>query len=157
MAKKAKENKSLPIYILNGPNINLLGDREPEIYGHTTLAQIGDMCAAQAKGHGFATVFRQTNHEGVLVDWVQEARKQGSAIIINGGAYSHTSVAVLDALLACKMPILEVHLSNLHKREEFRHHSWVSAAATGVIVGLGAQGYLRAIDAIADILKAKKQ
>lgn len=157
MAKKAKENKSLPIYILNGPNINLLGDREPEIYGHTTLAQIGDMCAAQAGSHGFKTVFRQTNHEGVLVDWVQEARKQGSAIIINGGAYSHTSVAVLDALLACKMPILEVHLSNLHKREEFRHHSWVSAAATGVIVGLGAQGYLRAIDAIAEILKAKKQ
>src|SRR3569833_752237 len=105
MAKKPKENNSLQIYILNGPNIKLLGDREPEIYGSTTLAQIGDMCAAQAKGHGLKTVFRQTYHEGVLVDWVQEARKQGSAIIINGGAYSHTSVAVLAALQACKLPI----------------------------------------------------
>jgi 3-dehydroquinate dehydratase-2 len=156
MAKSSKENKSLPIYILNGPNINLLGDREPEIYGHTTLPQIGEMCAAQAKAHGLSTVFRQTNREGDLVDWIQEARKQAGAIIINPAGYGHTSIAMLDALLACKIPIIEVHLSNLARREEFRHHSWVSQAATGVIMGFGAQGYIRAVDAIAEILKAKK-
>lgn len=156
MAKKAKENKSLPIHILNGPNLNLLGEREPEIYGRTTLAQIGRMCADQAKSHGLPLIFRQSNHEGELVDWIQEARTHACAIVINPGAYSHTSVALLDALSACACPIIEVHLSNLARREAFRHHSWVSQAATGVIMGLGAQGYLRAIDAIADILKAKK-
>ena len=157
MAKKTKDNKSLPIFILNGPNLNLLGEREPEIYGYTTLAQIGEMCAAQAKSHGFSVVFRQTNREGDLVDWIQEARKMGAAIIINPAGYGHTSVAVLDALSACAIPIVEVHLSNLAKREAFRHHSWVSKGATGVIMGFGAQGYLRAIDAIAQILKAKKK
>jgi 3-dehydroquinate dehydratase-2 len=157
MAKNPKETKSLPIYVLNGPNTNLLGDREPEIYGYTTLPQIGEMCAAQAKDHGLITVFRHTNHEGDLVDWVQEARKQGSAIIINPAGYGHTSIALLDALLACKMPIIEVHLSNLARREEFRHHSWVSKAATGVIMGFGAQGYVRAVDTIAQLLKATKK
>ena len=157
MAKKAKENKSLPIYILNGPNTNLLGDREPEIYGHTTLPQIGEMCAAQAKSHGLSVVFRQTNREGDLVDWIQEARKQGAAIIINPAGYSHTSVATLDALQACAIPIIECHLSNLARRESFRHHSWVSKAATGIIMGFGAQGYVRAVDTIAQILKAKKK
>jgi 3-dehydroquinate dehydratase-2 len=157
MAKKPKQNKSLPIYILNGPNTNLLGDREPEIYGATTLAQIGEMCAAQAKIHGHAVVFRQTNREGDLVDWVQEARKEGAAIIVNPAGYGHTSIALLDALLACKMPIIEVHLSNLARREEFRHHSWVSKAATGIIMGFGAQGYVRAVDAVAQLLKAKKK
>jgi 3-dehydroquinate dehydratase-2 len=156
MAKKPKENKSLPIHILNGPNINLLGDRQPEIYGATTLAQIGDLCAAQARAHGHATIFRQTNHEGVLVDWIQEARKQAGAIIINPGAYSHTSIAVLDALLACAIPVIEVHLSNIHRRDAFRDHSYVSKAATGIVMGLGAQGYLRAIDAAAEILKTRK-
>jgi 3-dehydroquinate dehydratase II len=156
MAKKAKQSNMLPIYILNGPNTNLLGDREPEIYGYTTLPEIGEMCAAQAKSHGLEIVFRQTNREGDLVDWVQEARKKGSAIIINPAGYGHTSVAVLDALLACAMPIIEVHLSNLARREVFRHHSWVSKGATGVIMGFGAQGYLRAVDAIAQIFKAKK-
>ncbi len=157
MAKKPKQNKTLPIYILNGPNLNLLGDREPEIYGYTTLPQIGEMCAAQARGHGLTTVFRQTNREGDLVDWVQEARKQGCAIIINPAGYSHTSVAVLDALLACKFPVIEVHLSNIHRRDPFRAHSYVSKGATGIIMGFGAQGYLRAVDAVADILKAKKK
>ena len=114
------------------------------------------MCAAQAKAHGLSTVFRQTNREGDLVDWIQEARKQAGAIIINPAGYGHTSIAMLDALLACKIPIIEVHLSNLARREEFRHHSWVSQAATGVIMGFGAQGYIRAVDAIAEILKAKK-
>jgi 3-dehydroquinate dehydratase-2 len=157
MAKKPKQNKSLPIYILNGPNTNLLGDREPEIYGHTTLKQIGEMCAAQAAGHGLTVDFRQTNREGDLVDWVQEARKKGAGIIINPAGYGHTSIALLDALLACTCPIIEVHLSNLSRREKFRHHSWVSQAATGVIMGFGAQGYVRAVDAIAQILKAKKK
>ena len=157
MAKKAKEIKTLPIYILNGPNTNLLGDREPEIYGYTTLPQIGEMCAAQAKTHGLSVVFRQTNREGDLVDWIQEARKQASAIIINPAGYGHTSVAILDALLACTIPIIECHLSNLHRREPFRHHSWVAKAATGIIMGFGAQGYIRAVDAVADILKAKKK
>jgi 3-dehydroquinate dehydratase-2 len=156
MAKSAKENKSLPIHILNGPNTNLLGEREPEIYGHTTLPQIGALCAARAKSHGLSTVFRQTNREGDLVDWIQDARKQAGAIIINPAGYGHTSIAVLDALLACKMPIVEVHLSNLARREAFRHHSWVSQAATGLIMGFGAQGYVRAVDAVAEILKAKK-
>lgn len=155
MAKKAKQNKNLPIYILNGPNTNLLGDREPEIYGYTTLPQIGEMCAAQAKGHGLATVFRQTNREGDLVDWIQEARKQASAIIINPAGYGHTSVAILDSLLACGIPVIEVHLSNIHRRDPFRAHSYVSKAATGIVMGLGAQGYLRAIDAVAEILSAK--
>ena len=157
MAKNTKENKALPIYILNGPNTNLLGDREPEIYGYTTLPEIGEMCADQARSHGLSTVFRQTNRDGDLVDWIQEARKQASAIIINPAGYGHTSVAVLDALLACTCPIIEVHLSNLARRESFRHHSWVSKGATGVIMGFGAQGYVRAVDAIAQILKAKKK
>jgi 3-dehydroquinate dehydratase-2 len=157
MAKNIKKNNSLPIYILNGPNTNLLGDREPEIYGYTTLPEIGAMCAAQAKTHGLTTVFRQTNREGDLVDWIQEARKKGAAIIINPAGYGHTSIAVLDALLACAMPIVEVHLSNLARREAFRHHSWVSKGATGVIMGFGAQGYVRAVDAVAEILKAKKK
>ena len=115
------------------------------------------MCTAQAKKHGLSVVFRQTNREGDLVDWIQEARKKGSAIIINPAGYGHTSVAILDALLACTIPIIECHLSNLHKREPFRHHSWVAKAATGIIMGFGAQGYVRAVDAIADILKAKKK
>ncbi len=157
MAKNTNKNKTLIIYILNGPNTNLLGDREPEIYGYTTLPQIGEMCTAQAKKHGLSVVFRQTNREGDLVDWIQEARKKGSAIIINPAGYGHTSVAILDALLACTIPIIECHLSNLHKREPFRHHSWVAKAATGIIMGFGAQGYVRAVDAIADILKAKKK
>jgi 3-dehydroquinate dehydratase II len=156
MAKKANKSNSLIIYILNGPNTNLLGDREPEIYGYTTLPEIGAMCATQAKAYGLSTIFRQTNREGDLVDWIQEARKKGAAIIINPAGYGHTSVSVLDALLACAMPIVEVHLSNLARREAFRHHSWVSKGATGIIMGFGAQGYLRAIDAVAHILKAKK-
>jgi len=157
MAKSSNENKSLPIYILNGPNINLLGEREPEIYGHTTLPQIGEMCAAQAKAHGLSTVFRQTNREGDLVDWIQEARKQACAIIINPAGYGHTSIAVLDALLACKMPIIEVHLSNIFRRDSFRQHSYVSLAATGVICGLGAKGYELALEAMAGILAQRAE
>jgi len=156
MAKKSKQSKTLPIYILNGPNLNLLGEREPEVYGYTTLAQIGKMCADQASQYGLATVFHQSNREGEIVDQIQEARTSGSAVIINPAGYGHTSVAILDSLLACAIPVIEVHLSNIHRRDPFRNHSYVSKGATGIVMGLGAQGYLRAIDAVAEILKVKK-
>jgi 3-dehydroquinate dehydratase-2 len=156
MAKKTKQSKMLPIYILNGPNLNLLGEREPEVYGYTTLAQIGKMCADQAARYGLATVFHQSNREGEIVDQLQEARTSGSAVIINPAGYGHTSVAILDSILALKIPVIEVHLSNIHRRDPFRAHSYVSKGATGIIMGLGAQGYLRAVDAIAEILKVKK-
>jgi 3-dehydroquinate dehydratase-2 len=152
MAKKPKQSKTLPIYILNGPNLNLLGTREPEVYGTTTLPQIEKMCAAQGKQHGLSIIFRQSNHEGEIVDQLQEARTSGCAVIINPAGYGHTSIAILDSIQALTIPVIEVHLSNLAKREAFRHHSYVSKGATGVVMGLGAQGYLRAVDAIAEIL-----
>jgi 3-dehydroquinate dehydratase-2 len=155
MAKKTKHSKMLPIYILNGPNLNLLGEREPEVYGYTTLAQIGQMCEEQAAQYGLSTIFRQSNREGDMVDYLQEARTSGSAVIINPAGYGHTSVAILDSILALKIPVIEVHLSNIHRRDPFRSHSYVSKGATGIIMGLGAQGYLRAVDAIAEILKVK--
>jgi 3-dehydroquinate dehydratase-2 len=156
MAKKLKQSKTLPIYILNGPNLNLLGTREPEVYGYTTLPQIEKMCAAQAASHGLSIIFRQSNREGEIVDHLQEARTSGCGVIINPAAYSHTSIAILDSIQMLKMPVIEVHLSNLAKREAYRHHSYVSKGATGTIMGLGAQGYLCAVDAIAEILKVKK-
>jgi 3-dehydroquinate dehydratase-2 len=156
MAKKPNKPNILPIHILNGPNLNLLGTREPQVYGYTTLAQIGKMCAAQAATHGLATLLRQSNHEGEIVDFLQEARTGASAVIINPAGYGHTSVAILDAIQALAVPVIEVHLSNLARRETFRHHSYVSRGATGIVMGLGAQGYLRAIDAIAEILKDSK-
>jgi 3-dehydroquinate dehydratase II len=143
-----------PIFILNGPNLNLLGEREPEIYGGNTLATIEDALRNRAATLGVSIDFRQTNHEGVLVDQIQEARHAASGLILNAGAYTHTSVAIHDALRALSLPIIEVHLSNIYKREAFRHHSYVSPAATGVICGLGAQGYGLALDAVAEILKA---
>jgi 3-dehydroquinate dehydratase-2 len=156
MAKNPNKPNILPIHILNGPNLNLLGTREPQVYGYTTLAQIGKMCAAQAATHGLATLLRQSNHEGEIVDFLQEARTGASAVIINPAGYGHTSVAILDAIQALAVPVIEVHLSNLARRETFRHHSYVSRGATGIVMGLGAQGYLRAIDAIAEILKDSK-
>jgi 3-dehydroquinate dehydratase-2 len=155
LAKSGNRNKALPIYVLNGPTLNLLGTREPEIYGRTTLAQIGKLCAARAKDHGLSTVFRQSNHEGQLVDWIQEARIRGSGVILNAAAYTHTSVAIHDALKALEKPIIEVHLSNPHAREHFRHRSYVSRIATGVICGLKEQGYLAAIDAMAVLIEGK--
>lgn len=137
------------IYVLNGPNLNLLGMREPEIYGTTTLAQIEEQVRAKGATLGLDTVFRQSNHEGVLVDWVQEARGAAVGVIVNAGAYTHTSVALRDALIALDQPIVEVHLSNLFKREPFRHHSHVSPVALGLICGFGAQGYLLALDVLA--------
>src|ERR1700709_61869 len=156
MAKKPKQSKTLPIYILNGPNLNLLGHREPEVYGYTTLAQIEKMCAKQAAGHGLSIVFRQSNHEGEIVDQLQEARTSAAAVIINPAGYGHTSLALLDSIQAATLPVIEVHLSNIHRREPYRNHSYVSKGATGIVMGLGAQGYLRAIDAIAQILKVSK-
>lgn len=145
---------ALPVYVLNGPNLNLLGSREPEVYGRATLGDIETAVKARAKGHGLKVVFRQSNHEGVLVDWIQEAREKASGVIINPGAYSHTSIAIHDAFKAVDKPIIEVHLSNLHQREGFRQHSYVSLVAKGVIVGLGDMGYLLAVDAMARLLGA---
>lgn len=137
------------VLVLNGPNLNLLGDREPEIYGRQTLADIRHDMAARAERLGLALDFRHSNHEGVLIDWIHEARSSAAALIINPGAYTHTSIALLDALSAVQQPVIEVHLSNVFRREAFRHHSYVSLAATGMICGLGAQGYLLALDAVA--------
>ena len=142
-----------PIYILNGPNLNLLGQREPGIYGPETLADLEKNCAAKAKAVGISADFRQSNTEGELIDWIHEAQNQASGIIINAGAYTHTSVAIHDALRAVAMPTIEVHLSNVYKREAFRHHSFISPVAHGVICGFGAQSYELAIDAMTKILK----
>ena len=141
------------IYILNGPNLNLLGKREPEIYGSETLADIAARCEAKAGKLGFSVDVRQTNIEGELVGWIQEAREKASGIIINAAAYTHTSVALHDALKACDLPVIEVHLSNIYKREPFRHHSYVSAVAEGVICGFGGQGYEFALEALSTIRK----
>lgn len=141
------------IMVLNGPNLNMLGTRQPEIYGYDTLADIEGRLRALAKTHGLDLAFRQSNHEGELVGWIQEARTSCAGIIINPAAYTHTSVAILDALLSCDMPVIELHLSNPHKREEFRHRSFVSAVATGIICGFGAHGYELALEAVARLVK----
>lgn len=138
-----------PVYILNGPNLNLLGTREPEIYGSETLADIVRRCQARAKALGLEVTIRQTNMEGELVGWVQEAREKASGIIVNAAAYTHTSLALHDALKSAGVPVIEVHLSNVYKREPFRHHSYVSPAAQGVICGFGGQGYEFALEALA--------
>lgn len=138
------------ITILNGPNLNLLGTREPEIYGSTTLADIETLCHEAARKHGFTVDFKQTNHEGVLIDWVQQAR-HGAGIIINAGGYTHTSVALHDALRAVSAPIIEVHLSDPKTREPFRHLSYIEPVAKRSICGLGAQGYVLAIEALAEL------
>ncbi|MBU6507156.1 MAG: type II 3-dehydroquinate dehydratase [Alphaproteobacteria bacterium] len=142
------------ILILNGPNLNLLGVREPETYGRDTLADIEEACMERGSVLGLTVDFRQTNTEGQLVEWIQEARENADGIVINPAGYTTTSVAILDALLAAELPIIEVHLSNIHRREAFRHDSLVSRAATGVICGLGAQGYLLALEAMARLLEA---
>lgn len=146
--------KSAPkIYILNGPNLNLLGTREPEIYGAWSLKDIEGACGEVAKAVGLSVDFRQSNSEGQLIDWIHEAaEKKAGGIIINPGAYSHTSIGLMDALKAVSLPVVEVHLSNIHKREDFRHHSYISRVAQGVICGLGPQGYFLALEAMADLL-----
>jgi len=148
--------KTPTILILNGPNLNLLGTRQPEIYGRASLADVEKSCRRRAAELGIGLEFRQSNHEGELIDWIQQARGKMAGIVINPAGYSHSSVALLDALVACELPVIEVHLSNIFKREAFRHHSFVSEAARGVICGLGPRGYLLALDALADIIAAKK-
>lgn len=138
-----------PVLILNGPNLNLLGQREPEVYGRTTLADIEAMCRDEGGRLGLAVECRQSNAEGELVSWVQEVRGRFAGLILNAGAYSHTSIALLDAGRALKEPLIEVHLSNIYQRETFRHHSYVSLAARGVICGFGPRGYLMALGALA--------
>ncbi len=145
-----------PIFVLNGPNLNLLGTREPEIYGKDTLDDIRMKCEAKAKALGFAIDFRQSNHEGELVAWIQEARAGASGLIVNAGAFTHTSIAMLDALLACQVPSVEVHLSNIFTREPFRHHSYISKAVEGVICGFGALSYELAIEALARLIRDRR-
>jgi len=145
------------ILVLNGPNLNLLGSREPEIYGRDTLGDIETRCREHAQKRGLAVDFRQSNHEGELVGWVQEARDRASGIIVNAAGYTTTSVALLDALLAVELPVVEVHLSNIFQRESFRQHSLISLAAKGVICGLGASGYLLALDALARLLRTEEE
>ena len=145
------------IYILNGPNLNLLGTREPEIYGADTLAMVEEKCAAKAKTLGLVIDFRQTNIEGELVNWIHEARLKAQGIIINAGAYTHTSVALHDALKGVGLPAIEVHLSNVYKRESFRHHSYISPAAHGVICGFGPQSYELALDGISSVLNTTRK
>lgn len=140
------------IFLLNGPNLNLLGQREPEIYGRETLADLEARARERARSHGLALDFRQTNAEGELVSWIHEARTEGAALILNAAAYTHTSVAILDALKTLEIPVIELHLSNPHRRESFRHHSYVAFAATGVIAGFGPAGYELAIDAAAGLI-----
>jgi 3-dehydroquinate dehydratase II len=142
------------VTLLNGPNLNLLGLRQPEIYGRETLDDVAAKVADLAEELGLRVKAQQSNHEGQLVDWIHEARGTSAAIIINPGAYSHTSVAILDALNTFEGPVLEVHISNIHKREAFRHHSYVSARADGVIAGCGTDGYLLALRRVASLLKA---
>ncbi|WP_413872496.1 type II 3-dehydroquinate dehydratase [Albidovulum sp.] len=142
-----------PILVLNGPNLNLLGTREPEIYGRETLADVEALCAAAAKAQGLSVTCRQSNREYELIDWVHAARADHSAIVINPGGFSHTSVALLDALNAFEGPVIEVHISNIHRREPFRHHSYVSTRAEAVIAGAGVQGYAFAVERAARLVK----
>ncbi len=144
------------VFVLNGPNLNMLGLREPAIYGKDTLDDIKARAETRAKSLGLQIDFRQSNIEGELVNWIQEARTKAKGIILNAGGYTHTSVAILDALQAAELPVIEVHLSNIFRRDEFRQHSYISLAATGVICGLGAQGYELALDAMAQILARQK-
>jgi 3-dehydroquinate dehydratase-2 len=141
------------ILILNGPNLNLLGRRQPEIYGRATLADVAADCTALAAQHGFTVDLRQSNHEGQLIDWIHEARETAAAIVINPGALTHTSIAILDALNAFDGLVFEVHVSNIHKREAFRHHSYVSQRAEGVIAGCGVEGYALAVRRAISVLK----
>lgn len=146
-----------PIYVLNGPNLNMLGLREPAIYGSDTLDDVRKKAEARAKTLSLTIDFRQSNVEGELVSWIQEARDKAAALIINAGAYSHTSIAILDAIQAAELPVIEVHLSNIFRREPYRQHSYVSLGAKGVICGLGAKGYELALEALADLLAAQRR
>jgi len=147
---------TLPLVaVLNGPNMNMLGLRQPHLYGNATLDDVEALCAEAAEGLGLAIDFRQTNGEGELITWVQQCRGRAAGIVINPAGYTTTSIALMDALLATELPVIEVHITNIHRREEFRHHSFVSKAAVGVICGLGVGGYSLALQAMADILEQR--
>ena len=141
------------ILILNGPNLNLLGTRQPEVYGKTTLADVEALCREKAKTLGFDVEFEQSNHEGALIDLIHAAKGKHAGIVLNAGAYTHTSIALMDAIASVELPVVEVHLSNIHAREEFRHRSYIAPVALGQICGFGAQGYLMALDALNAHLK----
>ncbi|EAP84400.1 MULTISPECIES: type II 3-dehydroquinate dehydratase [Sulfitobacter] len=141
------------ILILNGPNLNLLGTRQPEVYGKTTLADVEALCREKAKSLGFDVAFEQSNHEGALIDLIHAAKGKHAGIVLNAGAYTHTSIALMDAIASVELPVVEVHLSNIHAREEFRHRSYIAPVALGQICGFGAQGYLIALDALKAHLK----
>ena len=144
------------IYVLNGPNLNLLGSREPEIYGRATLADVEKLCRATAERHGLAVEFRQSNHEGEIVDWIQQARAEKAVgLIINPAGYTTTSIAILDALITMEAPVIEVHITNIHRREQFRRRSYISQAARAVICGFGIDGYALAITGLAAMIGAK--
>jgi 3-dehydroquinate dehydratase II len=144
------------IYVLNGPNLNSLGVREPEKYGHSTLAEVETLCRETARRFALAVDFRQSNHEGELVDWFHEAkRKQAIGVVINPAGYTTTSVAILDAIYAVQLPTIEVHITNIHQREEFRHHSYISKGAKAVLCGFGVQGYALAIEGLAALIGVK--
>lgn len=142
------------ILILNGPNLNLLGTRQPDVYGKTTLADVEALCREKAKTLGFDVAFEQSNHEGALIDLIHAAKGKHAAIVLNAGAYTHTSIALMDAIASVELTVVEVHLSNIHAREEFRHRSYIAPVALGQICGFGAQGYLMALDALKAHLKA---
>ena len=139
------------ILLINGPNLNLLGMREPETYGHQTLADVESLCREHASGKGMELDAFQSNHEGVIVDKIQEARGQYTHIVMNPGAYTHTSIAIRDAIIGTEAQVWEIHISNIYEREEFRHHSYISDVAQGVIAGKGVPGYIEAIDQIAEL------
>ena len=144
------------VYVLNGPNLNLLGKRQPHIYGHETLADVEAECRRTAADLALEIVFHQSNREYEIIDWIHEARERAGGIVINPAAFTHTSVAILDALATCEFPIIEVHISNVHKREAFRHHSFVSSVASGVIAGFGTQGYSLALQRVARLIDDRK-
>ena len=145
------------VYVINGPNLNLLGTREPEKYGRATLADVEALCREAARRHGLAVEFRQSNREGEIVDWIQEAgRSKAAGIVLNAAAYTHTSIAILDAVAAAPVPTVEVHITNIHAREEFRRHSYVSRVAKAVLCGFGIDGYALAIEGLAAMTRAKR-
>src|ERR1043166_1127486 len=148
---------SKTIYVLNGPNLNLLGTREPEKYGHTTLADVETLCREAAKRFDLGVEFRQSNHEGTLVDWIQEAREKAVGVVLNPAGYTTTSIAILDAILAAGIPVIEIHITNIHAREAFRHDSYVSKVARAVICGVGVTGYTLAISGLAAMIGAAQK